>query len=141
MDNVIVVDDSKVLNTDGLRYDDEFVKHKILDAIGDMAMAGHPLLAAYSAFKSGHALNNKLLRALMADPEAYEIVTFDDASRLPRGPGRTGAGLVSAAPTTMLIFRWIVLLLLVAGLLCFAMYIGTGQARGARWASASSSGR
>jgi UDP-3-O-[3-hydroxymyristoyl] N-acetylglucosamine deacetylase len=74
-----------VLNSEGLRYDDEFVKHKILDAIGDMAMAGQPLLAAYSAFKSGHALNNKLLRKLMADPQAYEVVTFDDASRLPRG--------------------------------------------------------
>jgi UDP-3-O-[3-hydroxymyristoyl] N-acetylglucosamine deacetylase len=85
MDNVIVVDDSKVLNSEGLRYDDEFVKHKILDAIGDMAMAGHPLLGAYSAYKSGHALNNKLLRKLMSAPDAYEIVTFDDASRAPRG--------------------------------------------------------
>ena len=85
MDNVIVVDERKVLNSEGLRYDDEFVKHKILDAIGDMAMAGHPLLAAYSAFRSGHALNNKLLRKLMADTEAWEIVTFDDASKAPRG--------------------------------------------------------
>ncbi len=85
MDNVIVVDERKVLNAEGLRYDDEFVKHKILDAIGDMAMAGHPLLAAYSAFRSGHALNNKLLRKLMADPEAWELVTFDDASKAPRG--------------------------------------------------------
>jgi UDP-3-O-[3-hydroxymyristoyl] N-acetylglucosamine deacetylase len=85
MDNVIVVDERKVLNTEGLRYDDEFVKHKILDAIGDMAMAGHPLLAAYSAFRSGHALNNKLLRKLMADPEAWEMVSFDDVSKAPRG--------------------------------------------------------
>jgi UDP-3-O-[3-hydroxymyristoyl] N-acetylglucosamine deacetylase len=85
MDNVIVVDERKVLNTEGLRYDDEFVKHKILDAIGDMAMAGHPLLAAYSAFRSGHALNNKLLRKLIADPEAWDMVTFDDASKAPRG--------------------------------------------------------
>ena len=60
MDNVIVLDEHKVLNSDGLRYDDEFVKHKMLDAIGDLYLAGHPLLAAYSAFKSGHALNNKL---------------------------------------------------------------------------------
>src|SRR5688572_29940534 len=80
MDNAIVVDDSKVLNSGGLRYDDEFVKHKILDAIGDMAMLGRPLLAAYGAFKSGHALNNKLLRALLADPSAYETVTFDDVA-------------------------------------------------------------
>lgn len=85
MDNVIVVDEHKVLNSEGLRYDDEFVKHKILDAIGDMAMAGHPLLAAYSAFRSGHALNNRLLRKLMADPQAWEMVTFDDVSKAPRG--------------------------------------------------------
>jgi UDP-3-O-[3-hydroxymyristoyl] N-acetylglucosamine deacetylase len=85
MDNAIVVDDYKVLNTGGLRYDDEFVKHKILDAIGDMQVVGHPLLAAYTSFKGGHALNNKLLRALMADPEAYEIVTFADATDAPAG--------------------------------------------------------
>ena len=85
MDNVIVLDEHKVLNSDGLRYDDEFVKHKMLDAIGDLYLAGHPLLAAYSAFKSGHALNNKLLRALLADTSAFEIVTFDDASQAPAG--------------------------------------------------------
>ena len=85
MDNAIVVDDYKVLNADGLRYDDEFVKHKILDAIGDMMMIGHPMLAAYSAFKSGHALNNLLLRAVLADPSCHEIVAIDDASRLPAG--------------------------------------------------------
>ena len=91
MDNVIVVDDYRVLNSDGLRYDDEFVKHKILDAIGDMHVAGHPLIAAYTAFKSGHALNNKLLRAVLADKSCYEIVSFDDASRAP-------AGLADLAP-------------------------------------------
>ena len=85
MDNVIVLDEHKVLNSDGLRYGDEFVKHKMLDAIGDLYLAGHPLLAAYSAFKSGHALNNKLLRALLADKAAFEIVTFDDASQAPAG--------------------------------------------------------
>ncbi len=85
MDNAVMVDDYKVLNDGGLRYDDEFVKHKILDAIGDMQVAGYPLLAAYSAFKSGHALNNKLLRAVFADPEAYEIVTFADAAKAPAG--------------------------------------------------------
>jgi UDP-3-O-[3-hydroxymyristoyl] N-acetylglucosamine deacetylase len=85
MDNAIVVDDAKVLNAGGLRYDDEFVKHKILDAIGDMYIVGHPMLAAYSAFKSGHALNNELLRALLADPANYEIVSFDDAARAPAG--------------------------------------------------------
>jgi UDP-3-O-[3-hydroxymyristoyl] N-acetylglucosamine deacetylase len=68
-----------------LRYDDEFVKHKILDAIGDMQVAGHPLLASYTSFKGGHALNNKLLRALFADPEAWEIVAFDDAALAPAG--------------------------------------------------------
>ncbi|WP_310384668.1 UDP-3-O-acyl-N-acetylglucosamine deacetylase [Roseateles sp.] len=85
MDNAIVVDDYKVLNAEGLRYDDEFVKHKILDAIGDMQVAGYPLLAAYTSFKGGHALNNKLLRALLADPSAYEIVSFEDATQAPKG--------------------------------------------------------
>ena len=85
MDNVIVVDDYKVLNADGLRYDDEFVKHKILDAIGDLHIAGKPLLASYVAYKSGHALNNKLLRKLLADPEAFEVVTFDNDAEAPAG--------------------------------------------------------
>jgi len=85
MDNAIVVTDDKVLNAGGLRYDDEFVKHKILDAIGDMYMLGHPLLAAYSAFKGGHALNNKLLRQVLDDPANYEMTTFDDASDAPSG--------------------------------------------------------
>ena len=85
MDNVIVLDDTKVLNGGGLRYGDEFVKHKILDAIGDMWVLGHPLIAAYSAFKSGHALNNKLLRAVLADAQNYEIVSFDDAALAPAG--------------------------------------------------------
>jgi UDP-3-O-[3-hydroxymyristoyl] N-acetylglucosamine deacetylase len=85
MDNVIVVDDNRVLNAEGLRYDDEFVKHKILDAIGDMHIAGHPLLASYTAYKSGHALNNKLLRALLADEAAFSIVTFDDETLAPKG--------------------------------------------------------
>jgi UDP-3-O-[3-hydroxymyristoyl] N-acetylglucosamine deacetylase len=85
MDNAIVVDDYKVLNADGLRYDDEFVKHKILDAIGDMQVAGMPLLAAYTSFKGGHALNNKLLRALLADESAYEVVHFDDERAAPKG--------------------------------------------------------
>jgi UDP-3-O-[3-hydroxymyristoyl] N-acetylglucosamine deacetylase len=85
MDNAIVVNENRVLNTDGLRYDDEFVKHKILDAIGDLFIAGHPLLAAYTAYKSGHALNNKLLRALMADRSAWELVTFDDERTAPAG--------------------------------------------------------
>jgi UDP-3-O-[3-hydroxymyristoyl] N-acetylglucosamine deacetylase len=74
-----------VLNAEGLRYDDEFVKHKILDAMGDMYMLGKPLLASYSAFKSGHALNNKLLRALLARADAWEIVTFDDEKLAPSG--------------------------------------------------------
>ncbi len=85
MDNAIVVDDQRVLNAGGLRYDDEFVKHKILDAIGDMWVLGHPLLAAYSAYKSGHALNNQLLRKVLADASNHEIVTFDDAASAPAG--------------------------------------------------------
>lgn len=85
LDNAIVMDDYKVLNADGLRYDDEFVKHKILDAMGDLYIVGKPLLAAYSAFRSGHAMNNQLLRALLAQPDAYEVVTFDKASQAPKG--------------------------------------------------------
>ena len=85
LDNAIVMDDYKVLNSDGLRYNDEFVKHKILDAMGDLHLLGKPLLAAYSAFRSGHAMNNKLLRELLAHPDAYEMVTFDDEKSAPRG--------------------------------------------------------
>ena len=85
LDNAIVMDDYKVLNSDGLRYNDEFVKHKILDAMGDLHLLGKPLLTAYSAFRSGHALNNKLLRELLAHPEAYEVVTFEDEKLAPKG--------------------------------------------------------
>ena len=85
MDNVIVIDDSRVLNSDGLRYADEFAKHKILDAIGDLHVLGQPLLASYSAFRSGHALNNRLLRQLLATPTAHETVVFDDAAKAPKG--------------------------------------------------------
>jgi UDP-3-O-[3-hydroxymyristoyl] N-acetylglucosamine deacetylase len=85
LDNAIVMDDYRVLNSDGLRYDDEFVKHKILDAMGDLYILGKPLLAAYSAFRSGHAMNNRLLRELLSRPDAYEVVTFDKAAEAPRG--------------------------------------------------------
>jgi len=85
LDNAIVMDDYKVLNSDGLRYDDEFVKHKILDAMGDLYLIGKPLLASYVAFRSGHAMNNLLLRELLSQPDAYEIVTFDDARKAPPG--------------------------------------------------------
>jgi UDP-3-O-[3-hydroxymyristoyl] N-acetylglucosamine deacetylase len=85
LDNAIVMDDYKVLNSDGLRYDDEFVKHKILDAMGDLFLIGKPLLASYVAFRSGHAMNNKLLRELLSQPDAYEVVTFEDARQAPSG--------------------------------------------------------
>jgi len=85
LDNAIVMDDVKVLNADGLRYQDEFVKHKILDAIGDLYIVGKPLLAAYSAFRSGHGMNNQLLRALLARPEAYEVVSFERDRDAPAG--------------------------------------------------------
>ena len=85
LDNAIVMDDYRVLNSDGLRYNDEFVKHKILDAMGDLYLLGKPLLAAYSAFRSGHAMNNKLLRELLANPDAWEIVTFADEKTAPQG--------------------------------------------------------
>jgi UDP-3-O-[3-hydroxymyristoyl] N-acetylglucosamine deacetylase len=85
LDNAIVMDDYKVLNSDGLRYDDEFVKHKILDAMGDLFLLGKPLLASYCAFRSGHAMNNKLLRELLSQPDSYETVTFQDVQQAPPG--------------------------------------------------------
>ncbi|MCP5282194.1 MAG: UDP-3-O-acyl-N-acetylglucosamine deacetylase [Rhodoferax sp.] len=85
LDNAIVMDDYKILNAEGLRYDDEFAKHKILDAIGDMYMLGKPLLASYTAFRSGHELNNRLARALMAQPQCWEIATFEDEAMAPPG--------------------------------------------------------
>jgi UDP-3-O-[3-hydroxymyristoyl] N-acetylglucosamine deacetylase len=85
MDNAIVVDDYRVLNAEGLRYDDEFVKHKMLDAMGDLYLIGKPLLASYSAFRSGHALNNRLLRELLAQPDAFELTTFEDEKDAPAG--------------------------------------------------------
>jgi UDP-3-O-[3-hydroxymyristoyl] N-acetylglucosamine deacetylase len=82
-ENAIVMDEYRVLNIDGLRSGDEFAKHKILDAIGDLYLLGRPLIAAYSAYRSGHALNNRLLRALLADASAYEVVSFEDERQAP----------------------------------------------------------
>lgn len=81
--NAIVMDENRVLNSDGLRYEDEFVKHKILDAIGDLYLLGHPLIGAYQGHKSGHALNNALLRKLRADSSAYQVVSFDRSDEAP----------------------------------------------------------
>ena len=86
MDNAIVLDDYRVLNEDGLRYEDEFVKHKILDAIGDLYLLGHSLIGAFYGYKSGHALNNKLLLALLAEQSAWEYVTFDDEEAAATAP-------------------------------------------------------
>jgi UDP-3-O-[3-hydroxymyristoyl] N-acetylglucosamine deacetylase len=80
LDNVVALDDYRVVNHDGLRYDNEFVRHKILDAVGDLYLLGHPVVGAFTAYKSGHALNNKLVRAVLDDPAAHEIVTYEDAS-------------------------------------------------------------
>ena len=88
LENAIVMDEYRILNSDGLRYDNEFVRHKILDAIGDLYLAGHPLLASYVAHKSGHALNNQLLRALLARPAAFEIVSFASADTVPAAYSR-----------------------------------------------------
>jgi UDP-3-O-[3-hydroxymyristoyl] N-acetylglucosamine deacetylase len=87
MDNAIVLDEFRVLNDDGLRYGDEFVRHKILDAIGDLYLAGHPILGAFEGFKSGHAVNNKLVRLLLAERSAWEEVTFPDIDGAPIGYG------------------------------------------------------
>jgi UDP-3-O-[3-hydroxymyristoyl] N-acetylglucosamine deacetylase len=83
LDNAIVMDEFRVINPDGLRSDDEFVKHKVLDAIGDLYLMGHPLIGAFSGYKSGHALNNALLRALWADRSAWEFATYDRAEEAP----------------------------------------------------------
>ncbi len=83
VDNAIVVDDYRILNEGGLRYDDEFVKHKMLDAIGDLYLAGHQLLAEYEGVKSGHALNNRLVRALFEEPQCWEWATFEDPAESP----------------------------------------------------------
>jgi UDP-3-O-[3-hydroxymyristoyl] N-acetylglucosamine deacetylase len=87
MDNAIVLDEFRVLNDDGLRYGDEFVRHKILDAVGDLYLAGHAILGAFEGYKSGHALNNKLVRALLADQSAWEEVTFPAVETAPIGYG------------------------------------------------------
>lgn len=83
LDNAVVMDDYRVLNEGGLRYADEFVKHKVLDAVGDLYLAGHPILGAFTAYKSGHGLNNRLLRALLADASAWEWATFQDEATTP----------------------------------------------------------
>ena len=83
LDNAIVLDDYRILNDDGLRYQDEFVKHKVLDAIGDLYLLGHPLIGAFSAHKSGHSLNNRLLRELVANQEAWELITYNENEEAP----------------------------------------------------------
>lgn len=80
LDNVVALDEFRVVNHDGLRYENEFVRHKILDAVGDLYLLGHSVIGAYNAYKSGHALNNKLVRAVLADQAAWELVTFDEAA-------------------------------------------------------------
>jgi UDP-3-O-[3-hydroxymyristoyl] N-acetylglucosamine deacetylase len=83
LDNAVVMDEFRVLNSDGLRYEDEFVKHKVLDAMGDLYLLGHPVIGAFSAHKSGHALNNKLARAMLADKPAWELVSFERLEEAP----------------------------------------------------------
>ena len=109
-DCAIVVDDYRVLNEDGLRFEDEFVRHKMLDAIGDLFMCGHNIIGAFTAFKSGHALNNKLLQAVLAKQEAWEYVTFEDEAELPvafKAPNH-GAGVTVTAITY---YDWFTLVL------------------------------
>jgi len=90
LDNAVVVDDFRVLNDDGLRYEDEFVRHKILDAIGDVYLLGHSLIGSFNGYKSGHALNNKLVRTLLTEADAWEYVTFDDVAKAPVSYRSTG---------------------------------------------------
>lgn len=84
LDNAIVMDEYRILNPDGLRYDDEFVKHKVLDAIGDLYVIGHPIIGEYHAYRSGHGLNNQLIRELLKDESAYEIVSFESVRETPQ---------------------------------------------------------
>lgn len=98
VENAIVVDENRVLNEDGLRYEDEFVKHKILDAIGDLYLLGNSLIGEFRGFKSGHALNNQLLRTLIADKDAWEVVTFEDARTAPISYMRPAAAVWENSP-------------------------------------------
>jgi UDP-3-O-[3-hydroxymyristoyl] N-acetylglucosamine deacetylase len=91
LDNAVVLDEYRVLNSDGLRYADEFVKHKVLDAIGDLYLVGHPIIGAFTAHKSGHALNNQLLRATLDQVDAWELASFEKASEAPAGLARAFA--------------------------------------------------
>ena len=131
------MDDYRVLNADGLRYDDEFVKHKILDAMGDLYLLGKPLLAAYSAFRSGHALNNKLLRALLAQPRR---LGGRDLRGRAAGAGRLRAArarLVGSPPACCCSARRSCCLLLAAGV-CFAFYAAHRRSRATgAWAGSS----
>lgn len=95
LDNVVALDDYRVMNHDGLRFDDEFVRHKILDAVGDLYLIGHSIIGAYTAYKSGHALNNKLVRAVLADRAAWELVTFEQTER--EAPIAYARGALAAA--------------------------------------------
>lgn len=96
-DNAIVMDEYRILNHDGLRYQDEFVRHKILDAIGDLYVIGHQVIGSYRANKSGHALNNRLIRAVLADEHCYEISTFEDVEHAPRAFSHKLDELLAAA--------------------------------------------
>jgi UDP-3-O-[3-hydroxymyristoyl] N-acetylglucosamine deacetylase len=95
LDNAVVVDDYRILNDDGLRHEDEFVRHKILDAIGDLYLLGHSLIGEFTGYKSGHTENHALRQKLMQQPDAWEIVTFEDAAEAPRSYG-TQAQLANA---------------------------------------------
>jgi len=95
IDNAIVVDDYRVMNEDGLRYEDEFVRHKVLDAIGDLYLLGHSLIGSFSAYKSGHEVNNKLLRKLLADEDSWELVSFEEEKDAPIMFSRPAASFLS----------------------------------------------
>jgi UDP-3-O-[3-hydroxymyristoyl] N-acetylglucosamine deacetylase len=96
-DNTLVVSEDRVLNPDGLRFADEFVRHKMLDAIGDLALAGQPLLATYRTVRGGHKLNHAVLSALMADRSAWRVIEAKESGRRPRGHAQIGAGLLAPA--------------------------------------------
>jgi UDP-3-O-[3-hydroxymyristoyl] N-acetylglucosamine deacetylase len=96
VDNAIALDDYRIVNEDGLRYEDEFVRHKVLDAIGDLYLLGHSLIGAFSGYKSGHEVNNKLLRKLLKETDAWELVSFDEEKDAPISFSRPAASVVTS---------------------------------------------
>ena len=128
------MDEYRVLNSDGLRYEDEFVKHKVLDAIGDLYLLGHPLIGAFSGYKSGHALNNLLLRRLLEQQHAWEYVRFERIEDAPlSSPGSRSRLEPRASPPPVFVLRLIAVLSLLAIAIAFGLFLYTRDRRYLTW--------